>query len=656
MAEGTKGAPAVRRLEPLSPLDGSLALVAYISRRGAVPLEDDVRDAAAEVLARHPQALPRELKGMAVARELENLAGPGGLERFVRLYASVRIKGGDERGWQPMFPGGTPRKEPNGRSWSWQALMAELVERNDMLVVLKARQIGWTFLVANAVLWQMMFRPGSVCIVITNKMPNARRVMRRVRDAYRRLPDWLQESVPAVSLGIDRIELENGSSLEPMSSASDTGRSEAATMVVLDEFSHIRPLDRQEDVWASVEACADGGGKVLMLSTANGIGDIFYSFCHEGMSGEVVEVLDLGWPGGETLEVQRIDDGAEFVFLPYWADPARDHEWMERKRKRYRQSLSKLQQEYPETPAQAFIASGSPFFSVVHVEETAEKLRHVCDERDVRVSLVWKDKDKGVVSFVEDPFGDVIVHGVEDLVRFIQEGREFVIGADCAGEAASGGDAHAASVVAVGRPYLDETEEELAPQHLFTPHVQVMTIHGRMQTDQYAAVLEKAGYLCNRALIAAEANGVGAAVISDLRRFRYPRLYRRVADAGRKRAIGWWTDEKTKARALGALDRDLRNGAIEIRDIDTIDEMRNVCYTGSGRVEAPDPKHDDRVMGLAIARAVLRPAFLKLLAAVPEEGDEIRRELELIAAEWRARTDAAIMLGREMLPSYGGRW
>lgn len=658
---GAAPAPILHRYTPPPDKEEAFGYAARFSTKGVIELTDAGLAFFCEVYHHDTSKVPGALLDDVYEEEIRRCSDERtGFAYFLRWYGMVRIKGGKDRGWQTICVGGVPRVDvKTGNDWGWQLLLAEIYPIYEQLLVLKARQLGMTFLTANYILWKMLFFAGTAVGVVMNVLPNAKRLVNRVRETYARYPEWLRERVPVKNDSVMLFTLENGSSVEPSKEA----RSEALGLLVLDEFAHIKPAIRQEEIWASAEACADNGGQIIVHDTALGTGNLFHTWCMDSYLGEVEHTLAIDRVDGKTLECEVMtgDAGMGFVFLPYWLEPHRDDEWMQSKRKRYRGSLHMLQQEYPDTVEQAFVSSGLNFFSVLHLEEAAEEAKRLGDpdkpggSRDVRVSLIWKDKEKRIVSFAPDPAGNTVIHGIDELIAQIKEGRPFVIGADAAGDD-SWGDFQAASALCVGRPYGDATEEELAPPHQFVPHRQMVTIHGQLTADVYASELEKLGYLCNRAIIAVEANGIGAGVITNLRRVRYPRLYRRRNDQvavkeKRTSSIGWWTDPKKKATAWGLLDKDLRMGAIEIRDIDTLSEMRGCQHLGSSRLGAPEPRHDDRVCGLSIARVVARGEILKLVQDVAPEHDPIMLELEKIEEELRDRGFGQLTVGNEMVAS-----
>lgn len=599
------------------------------------------------------EAIPERFREMVWQEEIALCSDPVmGFAYFLRWYGMVRIKGGHERGWQRMFPGGEPRRsEETDRSWAWQLLLSEAAPSYDIFFILKARQIGLTFYAANWAVWKAVFFNDSVGVVICNRKPTAFMIVRRIRSVYQALPDRIKRHAIMTGDGVSLLQFANGSTIEP----SVTGRSEAASFVIIDEMAFLRPITKQEEVWSGIEACADNGGQILILTTANGIGDMVHTWTVDSMMGDAQHVLNAN--PDETVEIMYGDAELGFVFLPYYLEPTRDRAWREKKRKLYRGSLAKFDQEYPETIEQAFIASGNNFFSITHVEEMACSMKGKAEERDVRGSLIWEDKSSLKVRFVEDPYGHVVIHGIEDFAAALSSGRPFVIPADCAGDN-SWGDFNTGSAIHVGYPYIDDGETMLAPPGVFVPHRELVTIHGVEFSDEFAEQLIRLGYLCNTAVIAPEANGVGTSVISYLRRNRYPRIYRRRSSDTSKTVkitdmLGWWTNQKSKNIACGLLDKYIRNSAIEIRDIDAFMELRNTLHLGDGRIGAQEPNHDDRMMRLAIGCGILGGAARswRIKASEPDNDDPIMQVLAEIEAEVLGRSGVSV--GNEKVSMMG---
>jgi hypothetical protein len=310
---------------------------------------------------------------------------------FLLWYAFVYVKGrGEGKGWLRFCPDGKPRaNEETGKDWSWQLDLGRQMVEAAVLLVLKARQIGLSFLVCAYVVWYCISQPDQQVVIIANKMGSAKNLMRRCLNVYSRLPQWMQDRHPLVNDAVSGMEFANGSRIEPLSSRSDTGRSVSATLVVIDETAFVENLG---EVFASAEACADNGGKIIMISTANGTDNKFYEWCTDGILGDVIGQIKAR--NGDEIENHPVRLGLNdmtFVFLPWWMDPSRDAAWMESKERKYRGSLGTLRQEYPRDEEEAFISTGLGYFTqeklLVHERESEQYV-----EVSRRGNLVWLDE------------------------------------------------------------------------------------------------------------------------------------------------------------------------------------------------------------------------------------------------------------------------
>lgn len=591
------------------------------------------------------EAIPPEFQPSVIEQEVERLSDPYTGHRYFRQhYEYIRIKGrGEGKGWQRLCPNGIPRRdERTGRSWAWQLEMAEYRAHFDVFVTHKARQLGESFDLASLVLHSSMFYGDQAVVIIANKLPNSKRILRRAHAQYNRLPDWLKEYSPMTSRAMQLTTFANGSTIEPMSSKSDTGRSEAATLVVIDEVAFI---DNLEDVWASVEAAADGGGRIIIVSTANGMGNMFHTWCVDGASGEYRFGVGKQPDGVPDIVVREAPSGMGWCFLPYWLDPSRDEAWLEKKRHTYRGSIAKLYQEFPRTWEEAFISSGQAFF---HQESLNKHEQTAMDADFVRGRMAWVDEEAQIATFVPDERGFIALHVPLEMIETLKAtGRPFVIGMDCAGDQ-PWGDYHAASAVQRGFGWDKGSRIPLGER---IPHRQLITFHGYMDADGYAEQMVRLGYWLGTALLVPEANGVGQSVIHYLKRSKYPRVYKRQPaqeDQLQKVGliIGWSTNSKTKPYMYGELERMQREDELEILDIETINEMRSVRYLGASRIGVEEPGHDDRPDGLAMACANLRHARpMRGVGMVREDGTMHPLLKQMLDAE---RNQGMPPLGSEM--------
>lgn len=101
-------------------------------------------------------------------------------------------------------------------------------------VLLKARQLGASTIVAGYIAWLVMFQKHKDVIVMATKQDKARNILRKVRMIINKLPDWLKIADYKTDNRVN-IELTNGSRVVAESTAKDAGRSDSLALLVLDE-------------------------------------------------------------------------------------------------------------------------------------------------------------------------------------------------------------------------------------------------------------------------------------------------------------------------------------------------------------------------------------------------------------------------------------
>ncbi len=139
-------------------------------------------------------------------------------------------------------------------------------------VILKARQLGISTIVAAYIVWLMLFHRDKNVLVMATKFGTAANLVKKVKAMMKYLPDFIQIS----EISIDNrtaFELYNGSQIKASSTSGDAGRSEALSLLVVDEAAHVENL---EDLWTGLYPTISTGGRCIALSTPNGVGNWFH--------------------------------------------------------------------------------------------------------------------------------------------------------------------------------------------------------------------------------------------------------------------------------------------------------------------------------------------------------------------------------------------
>jgi len=93
----------------------------------------------------------------------------------------------------------------------------------------------------------------------------------KVRVMHANLPSWLKQK--CVEDNKLSLRYKNGSQIKAVASGDEAGRSEALSLLVLDEAAFI---DKIDGIWAAASQTLSTGGQCLALSTPNGVGNWFH--------------------------------------------------------------------------------------------------------------------------------------------------------------------------------------------------------------------------------------------------------------------------------------------------------------------------------------------------------------------------------------------
>jgi hypothetical protein len=187
--------------------------------------------------------------------------------------------------------------------YPFQERVLTLFQQNDYSIVLKSRQLGISTLAAGYSLWLMLFHEDKNVLCIATKQETAKNMVTKVKFMYNSLPSWLREQDKPAEESKLTLRLNNGSQIKATSASSDAGRSEAVTLLIIDEAAFINGIG---EIWASAQQTLATGGGCIALSTPYGTGNWFHKM----------------WVGAEMSENSFLP-----IRLPWQVHPERDQTW-----------------------------------------------------------------------------------------------------------------------------------------------------------------------------------------------------------------------------------------------------------------------------------------------------------------------------------------
>lgn len=423
--------------------------------------------------------------------------------------------------------------------WPFQVDLLDTWQANQRVVVLKARQLGVSWLVAGYALWTALFHEAANVLMISKRLDEAVALLDKCEFIYDRLPQWLQASIAKKNETVLAFA-KRGSKITAFPSTEDAGRGESASLVVVDEAA-FQPY--AETNYAAYKPTVDAGGKLVLVSTANGRGNFYHNV----------------WTGAPA-------NGFAPVFLSWTLRPGRDEAWWGRQVAEYAATPHLLAQEYPANAAEAFISSGHCLFNTEAIAQNLSQCRAPLETRDNGQLLIWQ---RPIV------------------------GRQYVLGADVAEGLDAGNGRLDASHAAV---YDAQTGVHVASLHCqLPPDAFAAQVRGLALDYQTAFVGVERNNHGHVVLLVLRQLGYpnlywhdeGSETVRDKQRPR--------------RVLGWPTNVKTKPILEKNFAAAIAAGAVTSYDAALWDECLSYVQHGDGRAGAQQGCHDDRVLAHMIA-------------------------------------------------------
>ena len=189
------------------------------------------------------------------------------------------------------------------KPYDYQREMFKHFEKNRFNIVLACRQSGKSISCVIYILWYAIFNAETTIAILANKGSTAREMLSRVTLALENLPFFLQPGCRALNKG--SLEFSNHSRIIAAATSGSSIRGLSVNLLFLDEFAFV---DNANTFYTSTYPVISSGkkSKVIITSTQNGTGTLFY------------RLLEGAMQGTNGFKPFRVD---------YWNVPGRDEEW-----------------------------------------------------------------------------------------------------------------------------------------------------------------------------------------------------------------------------------------------------------------------------------------------------------------------------------------
>ncbi len=446
-------------------------------------------------------------------------------------------------------------------TFDYQSELIDAYQKHRFNIVLKARQLGISEITAAYATWLMMFHRDKNILVVATKRETAKNIIRKVHVAITNMPKWLMLG-NVVTDNVYSIELSTGSRIKATSSSKDAGRSEAVSLLILDEAAHI---EKMAELWTGLLPTVQAGGKVMILSTPNGVGNTFHEIWEDATAGaNDFHGTELMWYLHPERAVSLRDDPGVIG--------GKTSPWFEKETRGM--SIRDIAQEL----CCNFNSSGDNVIASTMLDWILQNT--------ITPAISFEHTDRNLHVFSpSDPNG------------------KYLISADVArGDGADYSSAHV---------FEAETMDQVAEYK------------GKIPPDEFAEVLCRLGWTYNTAPLVVENNSIGLACLEHIRDSQYEAVYySRKNDLKpgeivntslghpdiHQMTAGFSTTSRTRPLILSKLEEYIRNRTMVVRSMRTLEEFRHWIWK-NGRAEAQRGWNDDLIMAAAIG-AWIRDTFL----------------------------------------------
>lgn len=464
-------------------------------------------------------------------------------------------------------------------------ILSSLSQRD---IILKARQEGISALILALFTVDFLTVENVRCVVISHESGATQKLFDRVKFYL----DSIKQTYPGGELPFklkynSRNELMNleKNSVFYIGTAGSRAFGHGDTIHNL----HISELSRwpnQEKLMIGLMQAVPRNGRVVIETTANGVGDYFYNLWRKSQSPSspfrphflpwfILSEYSMPIKG----EFKLTDEETELQTA--YNLTAEQLNWRRYKIEELGGNLEAFQEQFPSNANEAFIVSGNPIWPASTLKfyerhcEPATKVGNLFGGYQVS----FEANSKGNLKIWKEP----------------TPSHSYVIGADIS----------EGIEVQPDDPKRDNRQDfsSLTVMDRNTAEI-VATWHGRMDPDQMGRQLDALGRYYFDAVIGVEKNNHGLMTLIVLRDLNYPRIYYRekegLSSVRTTDEMGWRTDRFTRPLMIDETSKWLRERRLSIYDEELVGEMMSFVRYPDGQGRAAQNSFDDRVISMMI--------------------------------------------------------
>lgn len=450
-------------------------------------------------------------------------------------------------------------------------------------IVLKSRQLGISTLVNAYSLYLAINKPNTTCLLMSHSDKSATDIFSKLKATY----DYLPECVRMKTIANNRKELafiNHSRIIVCTCGAKDNARGATISLVHLSEVGLMK--DHLEHQMAAIEQALTPDGIMILESTAHGLNK-FSEMWNKAVSKEspLWKPFFFSWVKDKRMFAEEYKeyaeryinlygnlredelDNAEIILLDRGATM---EQLMWRRLKILNSSEETFAQEFPSTPTEAFISTGSNVFSA--------KLIH---ERLSGLSSMEQKKLPSTADSILRKYKQYLT-----IWKLPTKGKRYYIGVDTGEGLGSDNDYSVIEVLDADGFQCAEWRSNKVKPYAFTE------------------IVYRMGLFYNCGLLVIEKASAGHTVVDKVKHdFHYINMFKYKSydqKTGKgKRKVGWETTAKSKPMMVNDMQEMFETGQCLVNSKPLLEEMK-LFELVDGSFKAASG-HDDTVMAYAMA-------------------------------------------------------
>lgn len=428
----------------------------------------------------------------------------------------------------------------------FQERIIDNLQEHRFNIIRKFRQAGITTIACAYALWIIIFQKNKTIPILSIGDKESTEVKERIDLMFDQLPSFLKPNIKKNNEHI--LHLATGSKVVSRPSGKASGRSLSGYLLIIDEAAFIEKID---DIWAGVYPTLATGGRALVISTVNGMGNWYYEQYTAGReNANFFNAVDIYWQEHPQYyyneNYQNLYDKLDEACDKLGIERLNIQSFEEVTRKNL--GLRRWRQEF----LAEFLGTGDTYID----GET--------------LSVLYENVDEG--------FGIKY----NNRMRVWEEPNPYhlyVMGVD----------------TSLGR------ELDYSAFHIIDAYngKQVAEFYSnKTPIDEFSKIISKEGHYYNIALVVAERNTIGNYLLDKLfKEEEYENLW-----ADDRGILGYQMGSKVgRDNLLAAMEESVRMKKIELHSKRTVEELMTFVIKENGKAEADEGKNDDLVISLALS-------------------------------------------------------